>query len=1423
MQVLMARMIEIFEDNPRLDNMNEISLLSEISTEEEYRGIDRVQLREPLLVQLDSLSEHPELRLAQASRYAYLGLLNIANNETIWESFRRNSWIMLQATANVAGAVATLDPSKVTDAVPSIFKMLELFKQIVDTGRELVYLSRGGHDAFTEAMRSARRKNSYIALRYTEMLVEARAFRMLKALLEDKLCDDQDTFLCGVYAQLEQLWVTGDEPTRWNVEEVVESTLPRSLKSKRTMKWVNVVGTTMNKPKWTNHKVKSRFSKLAFWGNKGGCQPQMQLQVFAGNTNSNGGMHTKLLEAAWKSCDEAKRLSADIKLTQYYETGGRLEIIRLSGAQLKMDKCYINLSIIESKDMESQNGINLNKPNLRDSEFSIFKRLKIQAPTSEREMELFALFDARTSSDKTFRPRRILIRGRAGVGKTTLCKKIVHDFIYRKMWSKSFDRIVWIPLRRLRGYTSPGAFLCNEIFACTSGKEDLFSALEPTLWDDSQSSKTLFLLDGLDEISRDHRDSGYSVTAPLLELLNRRTVIITSRPYGIGIPGLTEFDMELETVGFRPREVDLYIESTVGHGTRKSDKERQTIQSMQRFISKHWLIQGLVRIPIQLDAFCFTWEDGMFAQETPRNMTSLYEEIELKLCMKDISRVKKDICEADAQNLRTRKRIEQHLGEEIAFLEALAFTGLYNDTIEFNRNHRDQISDLGSLSPSVTESVLEKLSFIRAIDSSTTDGRSRDYYFIHLIFQEFFAARYFVRNWKGRIPMASIQFTTGRQVELYLNKFIQNEKYNGRYDIMWRFVTGLLQAEYPSFLCQFLNELQAEPRDLLGPTHLRLLMNCFSEISHTNEHKPVNSLRVWMERETARFVLLEHHIGWPRDISLGSEMELSETILDRIFDKGGDSYKQAVIECLAKRTQDSASLWRKVILYAEGHNDVGLRCDVAEAVGHHVQTFPDVVSKLLEELHPLVSRTLIVTIQQYSDLPEAIVLLLVSLLPKIEVGQALMNQATLSPSVVQDLVPFVKHPELKVRTAACLACIKNPALVAAIIEDLAALPDEPDIYRRIIMTLALQSQPHLPQEFLKLLATRMVASEKIDSQGNIVRILWSQEILPIEAIHVLETMPIDGDVAFSAWAKHVHWDEDILMDKFTSSKEKDKLATIITRYLSKAGSVVPHIILMHCVSLIHADGEIAPEAANALSNNHYLAEDILQELIGSINDPDRRNKDLVALVLASQEALSESILEVISQHIHEFNSDRRMRNRLVETLGDYPQLPHCILTWIVSILYEDPWSCVRALANQTDLSIDIIRMITTYLSYPGMPRNYLGRHFVEVVVRKRQGFYSLLQELSSKDWIGWLRGLRENSFKERITCYVKDGHLCVETSEGSWKVDIRHPDQQKKLQEAIQTLDEEMNEILGDDFDMLGFPADADEARVYIKDLDMYV
>lgn len=69
------------------------------------------------------------------------------------------------------------------------------------------------------------------------------------------------------------------------------------------------------------------------------------------------------------------------------------------------------------------------------------------------------MFDQRKGSDdRVMQPSRILIRGRAGVGKTTLCKKIVYEF-YQGTWSKwsePFDRVLWVPLRNLKSKPKDG-------------------------------------------------------------------------------------------------------------------------------------------------------------------------------------------------------------------------------------------------------------------------------------------------------------------------------------------------------------------------------------------------------------------------------------------------------------------------------------------------------------------------------------------------------------------------------------------------------------------------------------------------------------------------------------------------------------------------------------------------------------------------------------------------------------------------------------------------------------------------------------------------------------------------------------------------------------------------------------------------------
>jgi hypothetical protein len=140
--------------------------------------------------------------------------------------------------------------------------------------------------------------------------------------------------------------------------------------------------------------------------------------------------------------------------------------------------------------------------------------------------------------------------------------------------------------------------------------------------------KTLFLLDGLDEVYGQW-GLGTSMHEFLEHLLRQPQVIITSRPQTLNRNDLEPPDLELETVGFLPEQVFGYVNMV------HKDKE-PIAKQIQEFIHSHRLIQGLVRIPIQLDALCYSWSHDFLSDGGPKNMTTLYEAIKLKLWKKDI-------------------------------------------------------------------------------------------------------------------------------------------------------------------------------------------------------------------------------------------------------------------------------------------------------------------------------------------------------------------------------------------------------------------------------------------------------------------------------------------------------------------------------------------------------------------------------------------------------------------------------------------------------------------------------------------------------------------------------------------------------------------------------------------------------------------
>ncbi|QLI73503.1 uncharacterized protein G6M90_00g094850 [Metarhizium brunneum] len=546
-------------------------------------------------------------------------------------------------------------------------------------------------------------------------------------------------------------------------------------------------------------------------------------------------------------------------IEQYRSEGGRrLNIERLSGQRLPMEKCYINLAILGKGSDIYDTTNDRHVP-------SLFARQRVETPAEHLQIELSTIFKHCQGPKDLKLSRRILIRGRAGVGKTTLCKKIVHEFINGSLseWRNLFQRVIWVPLRNLKGrHDTDGynmrALFNREFFSSDSDLDSAGTLLNAVA---AESDKTLFLLDGLDEVSN-FLAGDDELGKTLRWLLNRPNVIITARP-SVSFPQeLRKLDLELETIGFYPRQVDEYIKMAFTDPRNDEGNKGNTpntVNDIQSFLQKHRLVQGLIRIPILLDALCLTWSDTIDGHVL-NTMTGLYQAIELKLWRKDVERLSKkhDDQPISAEQIKCAigREIENFIGNELRFLECLAFTGLYYDEIHFTRQQLGCISvELGG--KLMLDKTLPSLSFLRTPGLSS-DPADQSYHFLHLTFQEYFAARYFVRKWKEREgPLQVLSLDTENTTQILPAVFLRKNKYTARYDIFWRFVAGLLDADGQAQ--QFIDMVEEEPLDLLGPTHQRLVMPCLSEISSDLQGRTICNTSMFDFRDTRK--RLEERLG----------------------------------------------------------------------------------------------------------------------------------------------------------------------------------------------------------------------------------------------------------------------------------------------------------------------------------------------------------------------------------------------------------------------------------------------------------------------------------------------------------------------------------------------------------------------------------
>ncbi len=608
-------------------------------------------------------------------------------------------------------------------------------------------------------------------------------------------------------------------------------------------------------------------------------------------------------------------------LAQHYQPA--LKIQRISGKALDLADCYINLAIVEGKEQQEADKAKLKAQAstfYRPSSYEEVKQANLQTP-----IPLENLFDQRKlRNGQEGAPKRILIQGRAGIGKTTLCKKVVHAY-QQGLWQDRFDAVLWVPLRQLKTY---GAYHLEELlkekyFLQRTDKEPLARQLS------DHTQKILFVLDGLDEVAAELAQET-KLGSFLNYLLAQPQVVVTSRPTGVDPTKLEAFDLELETIGFRQENIQAYLEKV----------EPEFAPKIQALIECTPVMQELANIPIQLDVLCYSWKEieaklkkqkakTPEAQVITLTAATLYQEMVDKLLRKDAERLDKKN-NGESWSVRSLKNagseeIEQIMDHEIAYLSYLSFKGLEQNKIEFDFYDLSEIRRVLNQvraqrqEPSLPISVyedLEKTSFLHTADASL-DEDERAYHFLHLTFQEFFVAKFLAKHFEAYLTAeGTYQSPTeviGKGLALALKElqdFVAQYIYNSRYQIVWGMVAGLLEG---NTLEGFFHLLEKVPRNLEKDTHIDLIMLSLHEARARLSQSTIARLEDELAKALELAVKSRREDGEP--IRLGQEPTFPEHLLLELIEQHRE-YREVIYQILGHRqtlTNKAAALFERVL------------------------------------------------------------------------------------------------------------------------------------------------------------------------------------------------------------------------------------------------------------------------------------------------------------------------------------------------------------------------------------------------------------------------------------------------------------------------------------------------------------------------------
>ncbi|XP_063971335.1 uncharacterized protein LOC129282500 isoform X2 [Lytechinus pictus] len=371
-------------------------------------------------------------------------------------------------------------------------------------------------------------------------------------------------------------------------------------------------------------------------------------------------------------------------------------------------------------------------------------------------------------------PKRIMIQGEAGAGKTTFLAKIAWDWINDSPDLSKFVWVLIIPLREAKRYT------IGQIVKSYLSKDNPATACQITEYIRSNPEKVFIACDGLDEFSGkvvQHTESKQgsegaqsefkvgSETSPASISMHTRTntelnvrslergditvedilgsdelrtcpVMVTSRPWKATEIRWNESLRRLYTFihveGFSRENAMVYIRNYF------KDTEATADEFIQLFESNDIMSENMAPYPIYISILCHMWRELDDNKKEELKSFQTFSEIfrEVFEFLK-VRYVQKEIPDLRSTLFNTYRSEIEKLMEPVA---KLAFTGLQSNNLIFNEEDLEQFSD--SVETACKVGVLSQENKLSSIHDKSSPYLQSTFFFPHKLFQEYMAAVY---------------------------------------------------------------------------------------------------------------------------------------------------------------------------------------------------------------------------------------------------------------------------------------------------------------------------------------------------------------------------------------------------------------------------------------------------------------------------------------------------------------------------------------------------------------------------------------------------------------------------------------------------------------------------------------------------------